>query len=86
MTLTDEPQSSHLDVAMPEDDEDDEERTERKGAMYDKLDGAIDIDVEVGYVKFTQLFRYLGSMISYNLCDNEDIIAQVATATASMGA
>jgi hypothetical protein len=32
------------------------------------------------------LFKYLGSLISYNLWDDEDVIAQVAAATASMGA
>ncbi len=74
-TSTNAPQSLHLDVAMPEDDEDDEDQTERKGAIYDKLDETRDIDVEDGYVTFTRLFRYLGSMISYNLHDNEDITA-----------
>ena len=79
-------QSLHLDVAMPDDDEDNEDRTECEGAIYDKLDETRDIDVEDGYVTFTRSFRYLGSMISFNLRDNEDITAQVAAATASMGA
>ena len=74
-TSTDVPQSLHLDVAMSEDDEDDEDQTEREGRIYDKLDETRDIDVDNGYVTFTRLFRYLGSMISYNLCDNEDITA-----------
>ena len=80
------PQSLHLDVAMPDDDEDSKDRTEREGAIYDKLDETIEIDLEDGYVTFTRLFRYLGSMISFNLRDNEDITARVAAATASMGA
>jgi hypothetical protein len=71
-------------VAMLEDDEDNEDRSEREGATYDKLDETKNIDVEDGYVTFMQSFRYLGSMISYNLCDNEDITAQVAAAIASM--
>jgi hypothetical protein len=69
-------QSSHLDVAMPDDDEDNEDRTECEGAIYDKLDETRDIDVEEdGYVTFTRLFRYLGSMIFFNLRDDEDITA-----------
>ncbi len=71
---------------MPDDDEDNEDQTEREGAIYDKLDETRDIDVEDSYVTFTRLFRYLGSMISLNLHDDEDITAQVAAATASMGA
>ena len=79
-------QSSHLDVAVPDDDEDNEDRTECEGAIYDKLDETRDIEVEDGYVTFTRLFRNLGSMIYFNLRDNEDITARVAAATASMGA
>ena len=52
-TSTDAPQSSYLDVALPDDDDDDEERTERKGTIHDKLDKMKDIDVEDGYVTFT---------------------------------
>jgi hypothetical protein len=33
-----------------------------------------------------RLFRYLGSLISCNLCNDEDITTRVAAATASMGA
>ncbi len=71
---------------MPDDDEDNEDQTEYEGAIYDKLDETRDIDVEDDYVTFTRLFRYLGSMISFNLRDDEDITAQVAAATAFMGA
>ena len=53
--------------------------------MYDKLDETKGIYVEDGYVTFTQLFRYRGSVISYNLRNDEDITARVAAATASMG-
>ncbi len=61
---------------MPDDDEDNEDRTECEGAIYDKLDETRDIDVEEdGYVTFTRLFRYLGSMIFFNLRDDEDITA-----------
>jgi hypothetical protein len=61
---TDAPQSLHLDVAMPEDDADDEKRMECEGAIYDKLDKTRDIDVEDGYFTFTRLFRNIVSMIS----------------------
>ena len=55
-TSTDAPQSSYLDVALPDDDDDDEERTERKGTIHDKLDKMKDIDVEDGYATCTQSF------------------------------
>jgi hypothetical protein len=83
---TDAPQSSCLAVALPNKDGDNEEKTEHKGTIYDKLDKTKEIAVEDGYVTFTRSFWYLGSLISYNLCDDEDITAQVATTTASMGA
>ena len=47
----DAPQSSHLDVALPDDDDDNEERTEHKGTIYDKLDKTKDIAVEDGYIE-----------------------------------
>ncbi len=83
---TNAPQPSHLAVALPDDDGDDEEKAERKGTIYDKLDKTKDIAVENGYVTFTQSFGYLGFLISYNLCDDDNVTAQVAAATASMGA
>ena len=79
-------QSSHLDVAMPDNDEDNEDQTECEGAIYNKLDETREIDVEDGYITFTRSFRYLGSVISFNLCNVKDITSQVAAATASMGA
>ena len=54
--------------------------------MYDKLDETKDIAVNNGYVTFTWLFKYLGSLISYNLRDDEYGTARVAAANASMGA
>jgi hypothetical protein len=66
-TSTDAPQPSHLAVALPNDDGDNEEKTKRKGVK--------EIAVKDGYVTFTQSFQYLGSLISYNLHDNEDITA-----------
>jgi hypothetical protein len=85
-TLRATPQLSCLAKALPDDDGDNEEKADRKGAIYDKLDDTKDIAVDNGYVTFTQLFKYLGSLITYNLHDDEDDTARVAAATASMGA
>ncbi len=71
----DAPQFSRLPVALPDDNGDGEEKTECKGAIYDKLDEMKEIAVKDCYVTFTQSFRYLGSLISYNLHDDEDITA-----------
>jgi hypothetical protein len=84
---TDAPQAFSLDMALPDSDGgDDGKRTEHKGAIYDKLDKTKNIVVVDRYVMFTKLFCYLCSMVSYNLCDNQAITAQVGAATASMGA
>jgi hypothetical protein len=60
--------------------------TECKHKMYDQLDKTKDFPVADGFVGFTQMFRYLGSLISYNLRDNDDITARIAAVNASMGA
>ncbi len=38
------------------------------------------------YVSFTHTFQYLGSLINYSLRNDDDITAQIASATAVMGA
>ncbi len=53
---TDAPQPCRLAVALPDNDGDDEEETEREGAIYDKLDKTKEIAVKDGYVPFVQLF------------------------------
>jgi hypothetical protein len=58
-TSTDAPQPSCLAVALPDNNGDDEEKTECKGAIYDKLDKTKEIAVKDGYVTFTGSFRYL---------------------------
>jgi hypothetical protein len=85
-TLTNAPQPSHLAVALPNDDGDDEEKAEHEGTIYDKSDKTKGIAVENGYVTFTQPFWYLGSLMLYNLRDDDDVTARVAATTASMGA
>ncbi len=61
-------------------------QTECKHEMYDQLDKTQIFQVADGFVSFTRTFRYLGSLISYNLCDGNDITERIATANASMGA
>ena len=68
-----------------DDNEHDPGQTERKHAMYDKLDKTQNFPIADGFVSFTQTFRYLSSLISYNLCDYDDITSQLAAANASMG-
>ena len=53
--------------------------------MYDKLDETQNFPVADGFVSFTRTFRYLGSLISYNLRDDDDITSRLAAANASMG-
>ena len=54
--------------------------------MYDRLDETKDFPVADGFVSFTQTLKYLGSLISYNLRDDNDITASIAAVNASMGA
>jgi len=69
-----------------DDKEHDPGQTERKHETYDQLDETKDFPVADGFVSFTRTFRYLGSLISYNLHDDDDITARIAAANASMGA
>ena len=50
-------------------------KTERKHAMYDKLDETQDFPVADGFNSFTRTFQYLGSLISYNLPNDNNITA-----------
>ncbi len=54
--------------------------------MYNRLDETQNFPVVDGFVSFTRTFRYLGSLISYNLRDNNDITSRLAAANTSMGA
>ena len=62
------------------------DHTKREHLIYNQLDETQDIPVADGFVSFTRTFRYLGSLITYNLRDDEDIKARIAAANASMGA
>ena len=61
-------------------------QTECEHDMYDRLEETKNFPVADGFVSFTRTFKYLGSLISYNLRDDDDITARIAAANASMGA
>ncbi len=64
----------------------DRTRHEREEDLYDDLDKTQPIFVEDGYVTYCHHFKYLGSFISFSLCDDYDIEKRVTAATQSMGA
>ena len=68
-----------------DDDEHNPGQTERKHAMCDKLGETQNFPAADGFVSFTWTFRYLGSLISYNLRNDDDITSRLAAANASMG-
>ena len=39
----------------------------------------------VSFISFTKVFKYLGSWISYNLCDEYDILQRIKKANQAMG-
>ena len=69
-----------------DDDEHNPGQTECDHTMYDRLDETQNFPIVDGFVSFTRTFQYLGSLISYNLRDNNDITSRLAAANASMGA
>ena len=60
-------------------------QTEREHKMYNRLDETQSFPVANGFVSFTQTCWYIGSLISYNLRDNNDITARLAATNAAMG-
>jgi hypothetical protein len=66
--------------------ESEQDRTAREDAKYDTLPETAQNDVVDGYVTFTCKFKYLGSRISFNLCDDDNINDRLAAALQSMGA
>jgi hypothetical protein len=54
--------------------------------LYDALDEMQPIAVKDGFVTFCCHFRYLGSFISFCLCNDYDVKKHVNAATQSMGA
>ena len=62
------------------------DETELEGSIYDKLDETQNVPVADGFISFTRTFRYLGSLISYSLRDDDDVTARIAAANSAMGA
>ena len=58
-------------------------REERKYNNFIMIDP---INVANGFVSFCPYFKYLGSWVSFSLCDNFDVHKRIAAAKASMGA
>ena len=74
------------DLCPPDQRELERARTVREDIKYDSLPETATIKVANGYDTFCRKFKYLGSRISYNLCDDDNINARLATASQSMGA
>ncbi len=84
--LTDGCNTKHAPVLLENDNEQNNEQREDEAKAYDELDETKDIEVGDGHVTFSRSFTYLGSTISYNLHDDDDVTACIAAAKASMGA
>jgi hypothetical protein len=80
------PDEQHKINSSDDDKEHNPGQTECKHKMYDRLDETQTFVGANGFVSFTQTFRYLGLLISYNLQDDDNITARIAAANASMGA
>ena len=65
-------------------EEPDDDNTDCEHDIYNKLDKTQDFIVADDIVSFTCTFRYLGSLISYNLHNDDDIKARIAAANASI--
>jgi hypothetical protein len=78
------PSAESLLVPNDDDDKPDNEQRENEGKLYNNLDETKDILVADGYVTFTCSFKYLGSLISFNLRDDNDVAACIAATNASM--
>jgi hypothetical protein len=59
---------------------------QEKCFKYDSLPEMAQIEIADGNVTFSWKFKYLGSQISYNLHNDNDINARLAAASQSMGA
>ena len=77
-------------IALSDGAEEDQTRTqgqqEQDNIAYDALPETTNFPVSDGYVRITRTFHYLGSLINYSLHDDDDIMAQIASATVVMGA
>lgn len=56
------------------------------GDCYEKAVETDNIIVQsVNFISFTKVFKYLGSWIEYNLCDEYDILQRIKKANQAMG-
>jgi hypothetical protein len=58
----------------------------REELLYDNLEETARIPVSDGQVTFCRHFKYLGSYVSFCLCDDYDIDKRIAAASQAMGA
>ena len=55
--------------------------------LYDKAEETKQIPIgELGFITFTEHFKYLDGYISYSLRDDYDVEARISQASAAMGA
>jgi hypothetical protein len=73
--LYQDPNSDTLCPSKQELQETEKDLTSREDAKYDALPETDQIIIVDGYVTFCRKFKYLGSRISYNLQDDDDIEA-----------
>jgi hypothetical protein len=62
------------------------QRRVQEELLYNNLEETAPIPVSNGQVTFCPHFKYLGSYVSFCLCNNYDINKRIATASQSMGA
>jgi hypothetical protein len=78
------------DNALTDDEHCDKQKAQlchdQEEELYNALKETQPIAVADGSVTICQHFKYLGSFVSFNLCDDYDIKKQVTAATQSMGA
>jgi hypothetical protein len=60
-------------------------RHKKHEELHDALEEMQPITVDDGFVSFCRHFKYLGSFISFSLCNDYDIKKRVTAATQSMG-
>ena len=53
---------------------------------YDKSKYTEDVIGDFGFISFTKIFTYLGSIVSYDLDDYADITSRIKKASQPMGA
>jgi hypothetical protein len=75
-----------LSPNAPDDDGKTHVGKDTEGFIYDNLTETKNVPIADGFISFTRTFRYLGSWISYNLRDDDDVNARIAAANAAMGA